>query len=29
MKTNSVRKLTIAALLIAMGVIIPMIMPKS
>lgn len=28
MKTNSVRKLTIAALLIAMGIIIPMIMPK-
>lgn len=28
MRKNSVRKLTIAALLIAMGVIIPMIMPK-
>ena len=28
MKTNSVRKLTISALLIGMGVLIPMIMPK-
>ncbi|MGM9902853.1 hypothetical protein A5844_001535 [Enterococcus sp. 10A9_DIV0425] len=28
MKTNSVRKMTISALLIGMGVIIPMIMPK-
>ena len=28
MKTNSVKRLTISALLIAMGIIIPMVMPK-
>lgn len=28
MRKNSVRKLTISALLIGMGVIIPMVMPK-
>ena len=29
MKTNSVKRLTISALLIAMGIIIPMVMPRS
>lgn len=28
MKTNSVKRLTISALLIAMGIIIPMVMPR-